>query len=75
MRGVTKKNELDKKIGNLDFGQFLFLYFLGRNVDYNVYKEILDALRDKTVYPNCPKASEMCTLPTEVKKRPKRFIN
>ena len=34
----------DKKIESLNFGQFLFLYFLGRNVEYNTYEEILKAL-------------------------------
>ena len=34
----------DKKIESLSFGQFLFLYFLGRNVEYNTYEEILKAL-------------------------------
>lgn len=71
VRTITKENDLNERIGNLDFGQFLFLYFLGRNVDYNVYKKILEALRDQKsstekIYPNpnCPELSEMAnTLP------------
>jgi hypothetical protein len=39
VKEVLRKNEaLDRKVGKLDFGQFLFLYLLGRNVDYSVYK-------------------------------------
>ena len=31
-------------MGELDFGQFLFLYMLGRNVDLSVYKKILEGM-------------------------------
>ena len=28
----------------MDFGKFLFLYLLGRNVEYLVYRRVLDAV-------------------------------
>ncbi len=33
---------LSKKLQTVDFGRFLFIYLLGRNVDYFSYKRILD---------------------------------
>ncbi len=31
-----------RRLEKMDFGKFLFLYLLGRNVDYFAYKQILD---------------------------------
>merc|ERR1739838_143744 len=61
-----KKFEVDRKIASLNFGQFLFVYFLGRNVEYNTYEEILKALPKKEnnpepsegVYPNIATAPQ-----------------
>ena len=39
------------------FGQFLFLYFLGHNVDYVTFKKVLEALADQKtseIYPSVP---------------------
>ena len=35
---------MDKKLSKLNLGQFIFLYFVGRNTDYNVFKCILENL-------------------------------
>lgn len=71
VRGVSLDNKLDEKLAKMKFGQFLFLYFLGRNVDYVTFKKVLEALAvQKTgdIYPSVPLASEMATLPK--KRRP-----
>ena len=47
VRGVSLDNKLDGKIAKMKFGQFLFLYFLGRNVDYVTFKKVLEALADQ----------------------------
>ena len=39
-----RQTNLDKALNKYDFGQFLFLYFLGRNVDYSTFKAILTAI-------------------------------
>ena len=39
-----KETTLDKNLKRLDFGQFFFLYLLGRNVDYTTFKTILKEL-------------------------------
>ena len=55
MRSIFRQNgEWDKKLGNLEFGQFLFLYLLARNVEYNVYKKVLEDLMEPG-----PKISEL----------------
>ena len=65
MKGVVKKswNNLNEKISSLNFGQFLFLYFLGRNVDYNTYKKILEGLADKKSEEMIPSITEGPTAP------------
>ena len=71
VRGVSLDNKLDGKIAKMKFGQFLFLYFLGRNVDYVTFKKVLEELADQKtsdIYPSVPPASEMATLPK--KRRP-----
>ena len=71
VRGVSLDNKLDGKIAKMKFGQFLFLYFLGRNVDYVTFKKVLEVLADQKtsdIYPSVPLASEMATLPK--KRRP-----
>ena len=62
----TLENKLNDKLAKMKFGQFLFLYFLGRNVEYNTFKKILEALAEQKtseIYPSVPPASEMATLP------------
>jgi len=47
---LTEK-QLEKRISKLDFGQFLFLYFLGRNshhVDIDLYSQVLENLSGGT---------------------------
>ena len=39
-----RQTNLDRALNKYDFGQFLFLYFLGRNVDYSTFKAILTAI-------------------------------
>jgi len=39
-----RETKLDKELKKLDFGQFLFLYFLGRNIDYTTFRAILKAI-------------------------------
>ena len=75
MRGVSLDNKLDGKIAKMKFGQFLFLYFLGRNVDYVTFKKVLEALADQKTSDQktsetyaMEKLSEMDTLPK--KRRP-----
>ena len=74
MRGVVSlDNKLDEKLAKMKFGQFLFLYFLGRNVDYVTFKKVLEALAvQKTgdIYPSVPLASEMATLPSDHRQDP-----
>ena len=48
---LTEK-QLEKRISKLDFGQFLFLYFLGRNsqhVDIDLYSQVLENLSGGTL--------------------------
>ena len=44
LKSVFKDNALDKKLKKMNFGQILFLYFFGRNVEYNVYRCVLEKL-------------------------------
>lgn len=41
---VNENTALNRKLSSMSFGQFLFLYMLGRNVQYGVYKKILQEL-------------------------------
>ena len=70
VRGVSLDNKLDGKIAKMKFGQFLFLYFLGRNVDYVTFKKVLEALADQKTSDQktsetyaMEKLSESATLP------------
>jgi len=40
---VRSSDRLRAEIERMHFGKFLFLYLLGRNVDFYVYKRVLDA--------------------------------
>ena len=80
VRGVSLDNKLDGKIAKMKFGQFLFLYFLGRNVDYVTFKKVLEELADQKtsdIHPSektsdiYPSVSEMATLPK--KRRPSDY--
>ena len=45
LKSVLKEGSgLEKKLKKMNFGQILFLYFFGRNVDYNVYRCVLEKL-------------------------------
>ena len=35
---------MDKELEKFHFGQFLFLYFLGKNIDYTTFRAILKAI-------------------------------
>ena len=35
---------MDKELEKYHFGQFLFLYFLGKNIDYTTFRAILKAI-------------------------------
>jgi len=73
VRGVSLDNKLDGKLAKMKFGQFLFLYFLGRNVDYVTFKKVLETLADQKtgdIYPSVPLASEMATLPKDHRQDP-----
>ncbi len=48
---MKKDDDLTKKVGKMNFGQFLFLYMLGKNVEYSVYKKILESLIGATLIP------------------------
>ena len=39
---LKSKEEILSKLAKMDFGKFLFLYMLGRNIDYFIFKIILD---------------------------------
>lgn len=45
---------MDKRIGKLNYGQFVFLYYLGRNVEYTVFAECLKALANSDTQPSAP---------------------
>lgn len=69
VRSIFRQNEeWDKKLGNLEFGQFLFLYLLARNVEYNVYKKVLECLMEtgpKISYPDLELANFDPSAPTK----------
>ena len=47
------KDGLNKELKKLHFGQILFLYFLGRNVDFSIFMDILQEIcncNTKTAY-------------------------
>ena len=39
-----RETKLDKELEKFHFGQFLFLYFLGKNIDYTTFRAILKAI-------------------------------
>ncbi|TRY71650.1 hypothetical protein TCAL_03129 [Tigriopus californicus] len=45
-RHITSNENLQKKIENMEFGKFLFIYLLGRNVEFFAYKRILDLIAE-----------------------------
>ena len=51
VKKILTEKQLEKRISKLDFGQFLFLYFLGRNpqhVDIDLYGQVLENLSGGT---------------------------
>ena len=44
LKSFLKENSLDHTLKRMNFGQILFLYFFGRNVEYNVYHCVLEKL-------------------------------
>ena len=39
-----RETKFDKELEKFHFGQFLFLYFLGKNIDYTTFRAILKAI-------------------------------
>ena len=46
LKSSLKENALDHMLKKMNFGQILFLYFFGRNVEYNVYRCVLKKLAE-----------------------------
>ena len=46
LKSSLKENALEHMLKKMNFGQILFLYFFGRNVEYNVYRCVLKKLAE-----------------------------
>ena len=52
---------MKQSLATMEFGKFLFLYLLGRNVEYFVYKQVLDATLDSESSPRSKLCQQMST--------------